>query len=592
MIHRRRNRSKDPPEDAPAGDALGNVAEVGENDNNNENGKIKATGNSPQDTDAEATEKDDPPQKVKPRRTSSFFSSLRKRSKEEKDTTSKEDGEIGGNAEGERRKPEDMKEEAEDDKGLEEQKTTKGGEETIVPGNDGNKTLDATKENDTTETATPEKRKRSSSFFSSFRKKKAVDEFETKDDIPGDKEGDESGKEEAESGKLDKKDTANADKENDDHDGIADVDIEAGEKKEQRDVENDVGVIPGSADASPIASPRKRGFLGMFGTRNSKEKSSPEESDLEALSPDQDDSDEDPDIDPTRKLFGEGDDGGHDIEKGEEKMPEKTDSETRPVPPSFPLVRVISILLVAAVVIILASLGTAYLGTKLAIENERSGTINTPPADVSPTMAPTFGGTSRCENRDDYLLEFVLTFDSKPQEVGFSLFSTGAAPSALWNMKPKTFFSFGQLQRKNIFRICISSLEDYIFNIEDTAENGLIDTIGATYVYGSWELRFEQEVVAFYEGDCEADTSQIQLRAQNKTQFFCVGANSTAGECLAPEKEEEKEPGSGVANVTNVDGTNDNTVDDVGGEGNATNPDETDTATNIVGDDAGNSTRR
>jgi hypothetical protein len=259
-----------------------------------------------------------------------------------------------------------------------------------------------------------------------------------------------------------------------------------------------------------------------------------------------------------RELFpegGAGDGDSDDIDKGEKQKPGPISDAT-----PFALIKMVALLLVTVIVIVIVivfcSIGTAYYGTKLAIENGdygvRQGDIIAPAA--APTFAPTgmpLLASNECDNGYNDLLEFRLTFDSSPGQVGFSLYdvvSSGTNGSGLWIFNPGTFQSFNQFQQENIFRLCVSSNPSYRFEVSDTASNGLAAKFGATTVFGSWELKFNQEIIASYEGDCEVDTSEKKSQASNSTMFACgaycrcsfaLGGNTTGGDCITNCDEED-----------------------------------------------------
>ena len=66
------------------------------------------------------------------------------------------------------------------------------------------------------------------------------------------------------------------------------------------------------------------------------------------------------------------------------------------------------------------------------------------------------------------------------------------------------FFSFSQFQRENTFSICITPSRPYEFEITDEASDGLVGTFVDTVVYGNWQLMYNGETVARYNGDCNA----------------------------------------------------------------------------------------
>ena len=196
------------------------------------------------------------------------------------------------------------------------------------------------------------------------------------------------------------------------------------------------------------------------------------------------------------------------------------------------------IILVAGIIfVILATLATAYGGSKLALEKSNSGGSGGG-GTTAPTPAPT--EPSECLNRQNALIELTMTFDSTPQEVGVSLRDAGIFGTSIWDFPPSSFRSFSQFQRENIFRICLSSVPSYVFGIIDTAKNGLVSRFGEESVFGSWDLRVNREVVASYRSDCNATRNDLR-GVSNRTLFSCglytnctyyVRSNGTTGGCM------------------------------------------------------------
>jgi len=266
-----------------------------------------------------------------------------------------------------------------------------------------------------------------------------------------------------------------------------------------------------------------------------------------------------------RKLFTEeeGVDGEVDDEPRDEK--ENIDGADKH---RFDWTKLSCLLCTVAFIIIPATFGTAFYGTELAIERSERLSANgggapAPVDPAAPAMAPALSpamdpilvptltpvlaetmapsqAPSECINRDNYLMEFRLTFDSRPAHVGFTLYEAGKIGTGIWVMEPGSFQSFAQLQRKNIFRICLSRTTSYIFTVTDTQGDGLVSAFGATNVTGSWELQFEREIIASYNGDCKANITDVMELANDKTLFECgyycscdflLGGNTTGGSC-------------------------------------------------------------
>ena len=74
----------------------------------------------------------------------------------------------------------------------------------------------------------------------------------------------------------------------------------------------------------------------------------------------------------------------------------------------------------------------------------------------------------------------------------------------MWNFDPGSFGSFALLLRENIFTLCLSPFQNYIFEIVDARNNGLISNLG-TEVFGSFTLIYENQIVTTYHGNCEEE---------------------------------------------------------------------------------------
>ncbi len=195
-------------------------------------------------------------------------------------------------------------------------------------------------------------------------------------------------------------------------------------------------------------------------------------------------------------------------------------------------------LLIIAILIVGSTVGTAFWGMKIYTEKHGDLALST---DSGPP--PTLEG-NECDYDDNLLLEFRILFDSKPEQTGFSLRDAPPFSSGIWVMEPGTFRSFSQFQKKNTLRICLSDKLNYTFEVEDTFGDGMVSEFGATSVYGRWELAFNEQLVASYNGDCYANaTSDGESLSQftNDTLSFCgryctcsftIGVNETKGGCV------------------------------------------------------------
>ncbi|EEC45268.1 predicted protein [Phaeodactylum tricornutum CCAP 1055/1] len=158
--------------------------------------------------------------------------------------------------------------------------------------------------------------------------------------------------------------------------------------------------------------------------------------------------------------------------------------------------RLYLILLLATVVIVLCSIGTAFYGTKLALEvfgTEKRGSVPSPaPVLIEDELCPV----------ENVPIEFHITFDSKPAEVGITLRDAGSTTSGVWLFGPGTFRSFTQFARSNVFRLCVSPQLEYDFEVSDAASNGLVANFAGTNVFGHWELFYNNSLAASYNGNC------------------------------------------------------------------------------------------
>jgi hypothetical protein len=158
-------------------------------------------------------------------------------------------------------------------------------------------------------------------------------------------------------------------------------------------------------------------------------------------------------------------------------------------------------LILAIIVLVLTNIGTSYLGAKLAIENFALADDNYVAPINDDTVIENITGPCPFE---DVQLEFKIRFDNKPGDVGAFLRDTGPIRATLWNFGAGAFFSFSQFQRENTFSICVSPSLPYEFEMVDTAGDGLVGQFVDTVIYGDWQLMYNGEMVAKYNGDCNA----------------------------------------------------------------------------------------
>ena len=176
----------------------------------------------------------------------------------------------------------------------------------------------------------------------------------------------------------------------------------------------------------------------------------------------------------------ESDEDSDDEEKDAEKN-DKDGPKPRYVNSTPPGVLILVIGLMAAVI----TLGVLYGKEK---DKTRGGSLIFP-------EVPT------CDD-GDALIEFRLTFDSEPDQVGVFL-RDSVLRTSLWNFAEGSFRSFSLFSRATTFAACVPSQSTYLFQISDSDNNGLVGSFVNTTTYGSWELLYQGEQVASYHGSCE-----------------------------------------------------------------------------------------
>jgi hypothetical protein len=243
------------------------------------------------------------------------------------------------------------------------------------------------------------------------------------------------------------------------------------------------------------------------------------------------------------------------------------------------------------ILVIASSVGTSYVGTKLALRGQTFSSTNDNPLSTAsspspqsiktaptytdipemPTLSPVGMGSStpiptgmptpaaksfhpsnpvitsvpavrtsppvpspiQC-SAGDSLLQFEIVFDSEPSDVGILLRDSGTLGAGIWVLESSSFRSFTQFQRKNFFSICLSNSNSYVFEVTDTTGDGLVSVVGgASNVYGYWKLSFGSKVVAEYNGSCNASTSMALIVECGKYCLcsFTVSATSSTGGC-------------------------------------------------------------
>jgi hypothetical protein len=151
-----------------------------------------------------------------------------------------------------------------------------------------------------------------------------------------------------------------------------------------------------------------------------------------------------------------------------------------------------------------------------------SGGDNCPPP---PVFIPE--STFTCPE-DNVQLEFRLTFDGSPADLGFrvaDLFNV-----SLWNFPPRTFGTIALMNRENVFSVCLSPQANYTFTLTDVQANGLISNRFGSTQYGAFTLFYSGNVVATYHGDCESTTLPDECGAFSACTYF-LAANTTSGSC-------------------------------------------------------------
>lgn len=128
---------------------------------------------------------------------------------------------------------------------------------------------------------------------------------------------------------------------------------------------------------------------------------------------------------------------------------------------------------------------------------------------------------------DNVQLEFRITFDSKPGDVGvrvYDVFNTD-----MWNFPAGSFASISLLRKENVFSLCLSPDGAFTFELTDSANNGLKSSLGAD-IFGSFTLLYGGEIVTTYNGDCNSVTSPLEC-GDFSICTYSLAANTTSGNC-------------------------------------------------------------
>jgi len=203
-------------------------------------------------------------------------------------------------------------------------------------------------------------------------------------------------------------------------------------------------------------------------------------------------------------------------------------------------------LLLFALVVIGASLGTAYAGTLLATKNRDSSGSG---PGQEPTTSPGNGAgenktdvTGRC-SWEDGLLDFSIKFDAQPVKVGIYLEKLPSLRAQLWDFSPGTFRDFAQVQRYNRFQICLNPTSTYQFVIESNDGSGLVSEFPAgTPNYGSWELSYNTTERDTYSGNCAEGGGATYCGAYCDCRYTISGDEVTGGCRTDCSGEESGEP--------------------------------------------------
>jgi hypothetical protein len=160
----------------------------------------------------------------------------------------------------------------------------------------------------------------------------------------------------------------------------------------------------------------------------------------------------------------------------------------------------------ATLVIIGASIGTGFVAGMLLLQNRTpSSTAQLPPNSNSSTMRPPPAAVAvsvfTCPI-DHALLNFSVTFDNDPADVGIQLKDKGAINARIWDFPPGSFRSSTLYQQTNLYQICLNNAYAYELSITSVKGVGLISTFDSQSVSGKFELAYNYTKFFGYDGDC------------------------------------------------------------------------------------------
>lgn len=165
-----------------------------------------------------------------------------------------------------------------------------------------------------------------------------------------------------------------------------------------------------------------------------------------------------------------------------------------------------------------ATLATSFYGTTWAINKKGLQTTSPGPppppsptpkpptptnATQGPTISPVIPDTVVTCPEGNVPIELVVIFDSTPGDVG--IFLRDKSRSFLWNFDTGAFRSFTQLLRENYFIVCLSPQLEYQVEITDVTGDGLASSFVGQAVYGGFRLKYQNQLVTNYSGDCSLD---------------------------------------------------------------------------------------
>jgi hypothetical protein len=186
-------------------------------------------------------------------------------------------------------------------------------------------------------------------------------------------------------------------------------------------------------------------------------------------------------------------------------------------------------LLVFTEIIVLSTIGTAYLGSTIALHSYNltsslqqagyqmeSNHIKSEythseedEGKYNENNNHTIIMSSPCEPHQ-ILFQFTIKFDTKPAQVGINLEElNGSDGTGIWRFEPDSSFQSSKLSEStNIFSICLSRFPTYRLEISDTNCDGLISSVWSEdVVFGKWNVQYDQVPIVEYNGNCSATSS-------------------------------------------------------------------------------------